>query len=190
MNYAAKVPAVSADYLAHEDLRTMRRRPRRRREILFGLRNADRGTAKADIASRPILYICRHGDRRASRDFSHLSQRRDSERWRNTGWSSASGSGVTMHDFLSVHSGMSLSEVTAILGTGRELSRSDIAGYNTVMYGWKNRNGSNMNVMLQNGAVVSKAQFGLRWRAEWRSTDLWARYIPDRSALNAARNYT
>jgi hypothetical protein len=71
-------------------------------------------------------------------------------------------SGITMQDFLSVRTGMSLEEVTAILGSGTELSRSDIAGYSTVMYSWKNRGGSNMNVMLQNGRVVSKAQFGLR----------------------------
>jgi len=75
---------------------------------------------------------------------------------------SAARSGVTMQDFLSVRTGMSLGEVTGILGSGSELSRSDIAGYSTVMYGWKNRNGSNMNVMLQNGSVVSKAQYGLR----------------------------
>src|SRR5271154_1926143 len=71
-------------------------------------------------------------------------------------------SGITMQDFLSVRTGMSLEDVTAILGSGTELSRSDIAGYSTVMYSWKNRNGSNMNVMLQNDRVVSKAQFGLR----------------------------
>jgi hypothetical protein len=74
----------------------------------------------------------------------------------------AVNSGVTQRDFLSVRTGMSVDQVAAILGSGDEISRSDIAGYNTVMYSWKNRNGSNMNVMFQNGSVVSKAQFGLR----------------------------
>ena len=73
-----------------------------------------------------------------------------------------SPSGVTLRDFLTVRTGMNLGEVTAILGSGTELSRSDIADYSTVMYSWKNRNGSNMNVIFQDGRVVSKAQFGLR----------------------------
>lgn len=42
-----------------------------------------------------------------------------------------------------------------------ELCRSDLAGHTTVMYAWKNRNGSNMSAMFQDGALVSKAQFGL-----------------------------
>jgi hypothetical protein len=29
------------------------------------------------------------------------------------------------------------------------------------MYSWKNRNGSNMNAMFQDGELVTKAQFGL-----------------------------
>jgi hypothetical protein len=67
-----------------------------------------------------------------------------------------------MRNFLRVRTGMSFDEVTAILGAGEELSHSDIAGYSTTMYAWKNRNGSNMNLMFQNGSVISKAQFGLR----------------------------
>jgi len=45
---------------------------------------------------------------------------------------------------------MSYSEVTAIIGSpGQELSRSNLAGYTTVMYSWSNSNGSNMNAGLR-----------------------------------------
>lgn len=37
-----------------------------------------------------------------------------------------------------------------------------IAGYTTVMYEWKNDDGSNMNARFQNGGLVNKAQFGLQ----------------------------
>lgn len=70
--------------------------------------------------------------------------------------------GVTMSDFNRIASGMSYGEVTAILGAGRVLSHSEIAGYVTTMYGWANHDGSNMNVMVQDDRVVSKAQAGLR----------------------------
>ena len=67
----------------------------------------------------------------------------------------------TLYD--SVAMGMTGEEVESILGrAGEELSRSDIAGFMTTMHVWQNRDGGNMNVMLQNGRVVAKAQFGLR----------------------------
>ncbi|RWE60638.1 MAG: hypothetical protein E5V24_12620 [Mesorhizobium sp.] len=46
---------------------------------------------------------------------------------------------------------------------GEELSSSEFGGYETVMYIWDgNGFGGNMNAMFQNGAMVSKAQFGLK----------------------------
>jgi hypothetical protein len=70
---------------------------------------------------------------------------------------------ITRAKYESIQEGMSYAEVCAIIGEpGEELSRSDIAGYATVMYSWKNSNGSNMNAMFQNGKLVNKAQFGLR----------------------------
>jgi len=57
---------------------------------------------------------------------------------------------------------MSYSEAVEILGgPGEEISRSDIAGYTTVMYQWKKWTGANMNAMFQNGRLVTKAQMGL-----------------------------
>jgi hypothetical protein len=70
---------------------------------------------------------------------------------------------VTRADYESIQTGMGYQQVRSIIGTeGVELSRSDLAGYTTVMYSWKNPNGSNMNAMFQNGRLVTKAQFGLR----------------------------
>lgn len=69
---------------------------------------------------------------------------------------------VTGVKYERIQEGMTYDQVLAIIGSaGEELSRSDIAGYTTVMYSWKNSNGSNMNAMFQNGKLVNKAQFGL-----------------------------
>jgi hypothetical protein len=65
-------------------------------------------------------------------------------------------------NYLRISNGMTYPEVVEILGeTGEELSRVDLAGYTTIMYGWKRWNGANMNAMFQNGRLVQKAQFGL-----------------------------
>jgi hypothetical protein len=45
---------------------------------------------------------------------------------------------------------------------GKELSRTELAGYTTVMYSWQNPGGSNMMVMFQKGKVIQKSQFGLK----------------------------
>ena len=69
---------------------------------------------------------------------------------------------VTMAEYERIGTGMSYEQVSTFIGAeGVELSRSYVAGYITVMYSWKNANGSNMNVTFQNGALIAKAQFGL-----------------------------
>jgi len=69
---------------------------------------------------------------------------------------------VTMSKFQQVDTGMTYARAVEIIGVdGEEMSRSDLAGFTTVMYGWKNPGGSNMNAMFQNGHLVMKAQFGL-----------------------------
>ena len=78
------------------------------------------------------------------------------------GFGSASASRVTMANFTRLETGMTYGEVVSILGPGAELSRSEIAGFETVMYQWDGPSLGNMNAMFQNGALVSKAQFGLR----------------------------
>jgi hypothetical protein len=74
-----------------------------------------------------------------------------------------SASGVSLAAYMQIENGMSYGQVQEIIGTaGEEISSSNIAGYSTVMYSWKNWNGSNMNAMFQNDRLVTKAQFGLR----------------------------
>ena len=71
-------------------------------------------------------------------------------------------SGLSKANYLRISEGMTYREVVAVLGKpGEEMSRSDIAGFTTVMYGWKRWNGANMNAIFQNDALVTKAQFGL-----------------------------
>ncbi len=70
---------------------------------------------------------------------------------------------VTLAEYNAIQDGMTYEQTARIIGaSGEELSRSEIAGFTTVMYSWSNRGGSNMNAMFQNGRLVSKAQFGLK----------------------------
>jgi hypothetical protein len=70
---------------------------------------------------------------------------------------------VTQAQYDRIREGMTYEQVLDVIGTdGQELSRSNMAGYSTVMYSWTNPNGSNMNAMFQNDRLINKAQFGLR----------------------------
>ena len=71
--------------------------------------------------------------------------------------------GVTMAQFKQLQNGMTQAQVEQILGgPGEEMSSSELAGVKTVMYQWEGAGfGANMNVMIQNGRLVQKAQFGL-----------------------------
>ena len=71
---------------------------------------------------------------------------------------------ITLAEFRRVRPGMSYTDVVEVLGElGEEMSRTSIPGLpETVMYGWQNPDGSNMNAMFQGGSLIQKAQFGLR----------------------------
>ncbi|MCY4429018.1 MAG: hypothetical protein OXC11_01315 [Rhodospirillales bacterium] len=71
---------------------------------------------------------------------------------------------ITMSEFRRVQTGMSYSAVVDVLGElGEEMSRTSVPGLpTTIMYGWQNPDGSNMNAMFQGGSLIQKAQFGLR----------------------------
>ena len=75
----------------------------------------------------------------------------------------ASAGEITKMNFNRLQTGMSYPEVVGILGrAGEELSRVELAGTVTVMYGWKKPlSMGNMNATFQKGKLVSKAQFGL-----------------------------
>jgi hypothetical protein len=76
----------------------------------------------------------------------------------------ASTAGVTMANYNRLKTGMTYPQVVQILGKeGTELSRNDMAGYETIMYQWEGDSfASNMNAMFQNGKLMQKAQFGLK----------------------------
>jgi hypothetical protein len=70
---------------------------------------------------------------------------------------------ITKSMYDRIQNGMSYRQVISIIGQeGEELSRTEMVDISTVMYMWQNDDGSNMNIMFQNGKVIQKAQFGLR----------------------------
>jgi hypothetical protein len=77
---------------------------------------------------------------------------------------------VTKSEYDQIDTGISYRRAVAIIGeNGEEISKSTmsaVAGVMdelvTVMYQWVNADGSNMNAMFQNDALMSKAQFGLK----------------------------
>lgn len=68
---------------------------------------------------------------------------------------------VTYENFLKIKMGDKYENVVSILGDGKEQSSSEVSGVKTVMYAWNGSGVSNMNVTIQNGIVIGKAQLGL-----------------------------
>lgn len=61
-----------------------------------------------------------------------------------------------------IQEGMTLAEAEAIIGRdGEERSSSEFGDTKTALYSWQDEAGGNINVTVQNGKIVSKAQFGL-----------------------------
>jgi Domain of Unknown Function with PDB structure (DUF3862) len=77
---------------------------------------------------------------------------------------SSNSAGVTMANYDRLKTGIKYVEVVKALGKeGTEMSSSEISGIKTIMYKWDGEGfGANMNVMIQNNKLVSKAQFGLK----------------------------
>jgi hypothetical protein len=74
------------------------------------------------------------------------------------------GCTVSLAQYQKLAIGMSYAAAHQALGCeGTEMSRSDVAGYATVMYTWNGSTlGGNMNAMFQNDRLINKSQFGLR----------------------------
>lgn len=69
----------------------------------------------------------------------------------------------TLDQFNSIQMGMSYSQVVQIVGEeGTVLSDVKVMDIRTTMYSWQGDGVANFNVTFQNGAVISKAQFGLK----------------------------
>lgn len=69
---------------------------------------------------------------------------------------------VTYKNFLKITMGMKYSDVTAILGEGKEDSSSEVSGIKTKIYSWNGSGISNMNVTVQNDVVTGKTQLSLQ----------------------------
>jgi hypothetical protein len=58
---------------------------------------------------------------------------------------------------------MTKDRVVSILGSGGTMTaQNSLAGISTEAYSYQNPGGSNMQLMFQNGALIQKAQFGLK----------------------------
>ena len=72
---------------------------------------------------------------------------------------------ITYDEYQKIEEGMTYDQITQIIGSyGTELSRVDMAGYETVVMAWDGVGdvGANANITVQNGRVTMKAQFGLK----------------------------
>lgn len=69
----------------------------------------------------------------------------------------------SLNQFNQIQTGMTFEQVTAAIGSGgTKTAESNIAGISTEAYSYQNADGSNMQLMFQNGALIQKAQFGLQ----------------------------
>lgn len=70
---------------------------------------------------------------------------------------------ATLDKFNQIETGMTYEEVVEIMGSeGTVMSETEVIDIKTTMYYWYAKNGiANMNIMIQNDKVVSKAQIGL-----------------------------
>lgn len=100
--------------------------------------------------------------RNGSRNTSSSSSNGDSTKRT----SSEAKAEVSMETFKKLSTGMSEMDVVKILGRRGELISSNrIAGIRTEMYQWDGDVGdfgANMNIIFQDGELVSKTQFGLK----------------------------
>lgn len=71
---------------------------------------------------------------------------------------------LTLAAYNQIEAGMAYDEVVEIVGfEGESMSVVEVEGLpKTEVFMWQNTFGSNMNVTFQGGAMVSKAQFGLK----------------------------
>jgi hypothetical protein len=70
---------------------------------------------------------------------------------------------INAEAYAKLQTGMSYADAVAVIGSpGEELSKSEMAGYETLAMSWKNFDGSNAMIMFQNDKLISKAQFGLK----------------------------
>lgn len=73
-----------------------------------------------------------------------------------------SGGKVNSENFKKLKNGMKYKEAVEILGgEGNLLSESEVAGYKTEVYQWKNGMTAGISLVFQNDKLLSKSQYGL-----------------------------
>ena len=68
---------------------------------------------------------------------------------------------ITLEQYSNIENGMTLEEVENILGQGEENASTEAGGVIVKSYQWTNKDGSNIQIMFQDGKVNTKAQAGL-----------------------------
>ena len=101
-----------------------------------------------------LTTMCEEGTGSSSEESSSLEEP-DSP-------SALGGDVVTKDEYQKIKTGMTYSEVVAVIGAeGEEVSSGGEGRFRTIMVMWQNPSGSNMNAMFQNDKLANKAQFGL-----------------------------
>jgi hypothetical protein len=134
--------AIALDKLSEEDQAWIRKRPRI---------EETRRTAAAIERKRAADEQQREARRQAAAE----ERRREA---------ASKNLGITMAAYNQIKTGMTYNQVVEIIGKGgKELSRNNLAGVETVMVEWTDGLlGPNMNMIFQGGRLVQKAQFGLK----------------------------
>lgn len=69
---------------------------------------------------------------------------------------------VTLEKYNNVKEGMTYKKVKAVLGEGEITSETKTNGIESILYSWRNKDGSNMNCTFSNGKMSLKSQFNLK----------------------------
>lgn len=95
-------------------------------------------------------------------DDQEVAQNSDGKTVEQKEGKSQTKSNINYENFLAIEMGLTLDDVVALLGKeGTEDTSSEIAGMSTAMYSWS-EGLSNMNVTVQDGIIIGKAQVGLK----------------------------
>lgn len=69
---------------------------------------------------------------------------------------------ITKDMYEKIEAGMTIDEVESVLGKGEETAKTEAAGITIVNYQWTNSDGSNIQIIFQEGKVNTIAQAGLK----------------------------
>ena len=70
--------------------------------------------------------------------------------------------GITLDKYNQINNGMTYEQVKEILGEGQVLSQSKLMNYESIMYEYINKNGTNANFTFSGNLLKMKTQFNLK----------------------------